>query len=58
MKKTVTVKAWIGFTDGKPYFAYNEREGMDKTEYCIYKTLDAAKKDFEDVRSCTITYTV
>lgn len=55
-KKTIQrkVKAWMGFTDGKPYFAYDERH--DNQEYCIYKTRRAAKDDFEDVRPCTITY--
>ncbi len=53
MKKK-TINAWIGFSDGKAYLAYDERH--DKQEYCVYKTKWAAKKDFEDVCRCTITY--
>jgi len=51
-----TIKAWMGFSDGKPYLSYNGMDGRDATEYCIYKVRKIAKEDFDDVRPCKVTF--
>ena len=52
-KKQRKIKAWMGFTDGKPYLSYNPLH--DKQEYCVYKTKKVARVDFDDVRPVIIS---
>jgi hypothetical protein len=45
------IRAWIGFTDDKPYVFRNDH-GQD--EWCVFTNREHARQAFEDVRRCDV----
>lgn len=45
------IRAWIGYSDGKPYRYLNEH---GQWEWCTFTNRRDARQAFEDVRRCTI----
>lgn len=46
-------KAWVGFSDGKPYVWAPEKNDKP-SEYCCFNNRAIARKSFEDVRRVEI----
>lgn len=49
--KTRTIKAWIGYTDGKPYKYTNDH---GQKEWCVFRNRADARRAFCDVRRVTL----